>query len=56
MSFWKDKWCREVALSISFPSLFALAANKEASVENVWDFLGEEDELHVFLGPSIIGN
>ena len=30
-SFWKDKWCWEVTLRVSFPSLFALAVNKETS-------------------------
>ena len=30
LNFWKDKWCGEVALRVSFPSLFALAVNKEA--------------------------
>ena len=29
--FWKDKWCGNEALCVSFPSLFALASSKEAS-------------------------
>ena len=33
--FWKDAWCREVALCTLFPSLFALAVHKEASVADV---------------------
>ena len=37
LRFWKDAWSGEEALSISYPSLFALAANKEASVADVWE-------------------
>ena len=36
-AFWKDAWSGEEAISISYPSLFALAANKEASVADVWE-------------------
>ena len=35
VQFWKDAWCREVALCTLFPSLFALAVQKEASVADV---------------------
>ena len=28
--FWKDKWCGDDALCVSFLSLFALAVSKEA--------------------------
>ena len=28
--FWKDKWCRDVALCVSFPSMYALVISKEA--------------------------
>ena len=28
--FWKDKWCGDDALCVSFSSLFALAVSKEA--------------------------
>ena len=28
--FWEDRWCGDDALSLSFPSLFALATSKEA--------------------------
>ena len=37
MQFWKDAWCREAALCTLFPSLFALAVYKEASVDDFWD-------------------
>ena len=30
VKFWKDKWCGNIALYDSFPSLYALAASKEA--------------------------
>ena len=35
--FWTDHWCSPSALSISFPSLFGIAANKHATVADVWD-------------------
>ena len=41
VSFWKDIWCGEEALDTSFPAQFALAAQKEASVADVWDNIGE---------------
>ena len=39
VSFWKYRWCGEMALCTSFPSLVALAADKEAetTVVNVWE-------------------
>ena len=42
VSFWKDKWCRNVALCDSFPSLYALATSKEAWLVELWDSTGEE--------------
>ena len=30
VKFWKDKWCDNEPLSVSFPSLFTLASSKEA--------------------------
>ena len=38
LQFWKDIWCREVALSNAFPNLFNMAAHKEVLVADVWDF------------------
>ncbi|RVX03364.1 putative ribonuclease H protein [Vitis vinifera] len=35
VKFWKDKWCETIHLSEAFPSLFALASNKEAWVNEV---------------------
>ena len=40
--FWKDIWCGEEPLSLSFPSLFSLAANIEAMVADFWDPIGKE--------------
>ena len=40
--FWKDRWCGDEALSISFPSLYALSTSKEAWVAEVWDAMGED--------------
>ena len=34
--FWKDKWCGTSPLCDSFPSLFVLAAAKEAWVSDLW--------------------
>ena len=42
LRFWKDVWCGEEALCDSFPSLYALAANKEALVVDLWDSSREE--------------
>ncbi|RVW15066.1 putative ribonuclease H protein [Vitis vinifera] len=41
VKFWKDKWCETIPLSEAFPSLFALASNKEAWVNEVWTTEGE---------------
>ena len=35
--FWTDHWCDRTALSQSFPQLFAMAAHRNATVEEVWD-------------------
>ncbi|RVW53156.1 putative ribonuclease H protein [Vitis vinifera] len=35
--FWTDVWCAGTALSQTFPHLFALAANRNATVEEMWD-------------------
>ena len=42
LRFWKDAWCGEEAFCDSFPSLFALAANKVSLVADQWDFSREE--------------
>ncbi|RVX18437.1 hypothetical protein CK203_006594 [Vitis vinifera] len=35
--FWTDMWCEGTALSQTFPHLFALAAHRNATVEEMWD-------------------
>ena len=42
LRFWKDAWCGEEALCVSFPSLYVLAKNKEALVADLWDSAREE--------------
>ena len=37
LRFWKDAWSGEEAFSCSYPTLFAMAANKEGSVAEVWE-------------------
>ena len=53
MRFWKDKWCRDVLLCVSFPFLYALAVAKEVWVADAWDS-SVEDGILVSLGPSMI--
>ena len=35
--FWTDPWCGSYVLSQSFPNLFAMAAYRNATVEEMWD-------------------
>ena len=52
LGFWKDSWCGEIALCNTFPTLFNLAAHKEAKVADVWDSSREERGWSlVFLRP-----
>ena len=37
VNFWTDQWCGNEALSQTFPQLFALAAQRNASVNEMWD-------------------
>ena len=39
--FWRDRWCGDSPLCMSFPSLFALTVEKEAWVVDIWDPLAE---------------
>ena len=41
VSFWRDRWCGESPLCMTFPSLFALTVEKEAWVADIWDPLAE---------------
>ncbi|RVW59905.1 Retrovirus-related Pol polyprotein from transposon RE2 [Vitis vinifera] len=58
VKFWKDKWCETIPLSEAFPSLFALASNKEAWVNEVWTAEGEWGEVGtlVSIDLSTIGS
>ena len=42
LGFWKDSWCGETVLCNAFPTLFNLAAHKDARVADVWDSSREE--------------
>ena len=35
--FWTDPWCGNYVLSQSFPNLFAMAAHRNATVEEMWN-------------------
>ena len=41
VSFWRDRWCGDSPLCVSFPFLFALTIDKEAWVADIWDPLAE---------------
>ncbi|RVW76992.1 hypothetical protein CK203_036864 [Vitis vinifera] len=58
VKFWKDKWCETIPLCEAFPSLFALASNKEAWVNEVWTAEGERGEVGtlVSIDLSTIGS
>ena len=52
LAFWKDPWGDETVLSHAFPTLFNLAAHKDARVVDVWDFSVEVGGWSpVFLRP-----
>ena len=36
IKFWKDKWCGDELVCVSFPLLFAPAISKEAWVTDLW--------------------
>ena len=37
VNFWTDRWCGNATLSQSFPQLYALAVQRNATVNEVWD-------------------
>ena len=37
ISFWRDVWCGEEALSLSFLNLFRLTSQKNATTTELWD-------------------
>ena len=42
ISFWKDAWCGEEALSLMFPNLFRLTAQKNVRAADLWNWEGGE--------------
>ncbi|RVX03513.1 hypothetical protein CK203_027825 [Vitis vinifera] len=50
VKFWRDRWCGDEPLCVSFPSLFTLASSKEAWVANLIQdkVVAEEREDEVF--------
>ena len=38
--FWKNIWCGEEPLFVAFPSVFAMAEDKEARVADMWESFG----------------
>ena len=52
LGFWKDPWCDETMLCNAFPTLFNLAAHKDARVADVRDSSREDGGWSpVFLRP-----
>ena len=41
IKFWKDKWCVDEPLNVSFPALFALSNSKDAWVAELWQHSNE---------------
>ncbi|WKA01274.1 hypothetical protein VitviT2T_019561 [Vitis vinifera] len=37
INFWTDAWCEDTRLSQRFPHLYAMAAHRDATVEETWD-------------------
>ena len=58
MRFWRDRWCGDSPLCVSFPSLFALTDDKEAWVVDIgtlWLSGVGRDETLVSQEPLMIG-
>ena len=53
--FWKDRWCKDSPLCVSFPSVFALSVDKEARVADIWAPWLSGVGTPVFQEPSMIG-
>ena len=50
VKFWKYKWCGDVALCTSYPTIYAIVDSKEDWVANVWHLTveGECWTLHFY--------
>ena len=42
VKFWKDQWCGDSPLHLSFPVVYKIASNREASVASSLERLGTE--------------
>ena len=45
VKFWTDQWCGDSPLKLTFPSMYGIASNKEASVVSFLERLGIEDRI-----------
>ncbi|RVX13546.1 hypothetical protein CK203_020982 [Vitis vinifera] len=45
--FWRDKWCGDSPLSMSFLSLFALAVDEKAWLVDIWDSSTEGERCYL---------
>ena len=55
--FWTDVWCSESSLSQCFPHLFGMAAQRNSTVEEMWDQNSGQGNWNLnFLRISMIGN
>ena len=56
MKLWTDQWCGDSPLKLTFPSLYGIASNKEASVASSLEWLGIEDrrsqDVHFTQSPN----
>ncbi|RVX23908.1 Beta-hexosaminidase 3 [Vitis vinifera] len=53
VSFWTDHWCGNEVLSQAFPQLFALAVQRNASVNEMWDSsLGQGEDAVIWKGEG----
>ena len=44
VKFWTDQWCEDSPLQLTFPSVYGIASNKEASVASSLERLGIRSE------------
>ena len=51
--FWEDRWCGEILLCVSFPTVYAIAPSKGAIVGEVWETTGEGGWNLRFIKPFI---
>ena len=49
VKFWTDRWCGDSPLQLTFPIVFGIASNKEASVTSSLEQLGMNGEAGIFV-------